>query len=188
MSADETVDMIAADLRAMVNDSIATLTWARAGMEKFANELSSTRTVGANPDPVVTMGHGDPNSPDAVALAQWTKSETVANLSRDGRAWTRLGCDWIVSIFQSWEDDLRPRLATVWGVPATAIQVPLFGDLRLFRHDIIHKRSIATAQHSARAELFKWFAEGNPIVVRPDHLREFVRVAATTPIEPPAAT
>ena len=63
--------------------------------------------------------------------------------------------------------------------------VPLFGDMRLIRNDIIHNRGIASRNKSGRCEVLKWFVEGEVIRIASHHIDDFVRKFRSTPFELP---
>ncbi len=119
------------------------------------------------------MGRGDPNAADARILAEWHRKETLEKLTRGGDAFNRLGRDWVVAIYQAWEDDVRARIAKVAGVDKSNVLNTVFGDLRHVRHDIVHRQGIASSEHSAKTEVLNWFAKGEPIVIDGDHLLDF---------------
>lgn len=177
------MDEVVADLWVEVNESIATLTWAQAGLQRSVEMIKEQPVHPTNPDPRMIMGHGDPNDPDARILAEWRRTETIAKLSPGGDAFNRMGRDWVVSIYQAWEDDLRPRIAKAARVAKADVISEVFGDLRHIRHDIVHRRGVATAEHSAKATLLGWFGAGEPIVIRGVHLLDFKDKLAAHPPE-----
>jgi hypothetical protein len=179
----ESVSDLVEELRREVNESIATLTWARAGFVKAVEFLESQAVHPDNPDPRIILGHGDPNSPGARQLAEWRRSETIAKLSKGGDAFNRVGRDWVVALYQTWEDSLRPRLAKGAGVEKAKISSVVFGDLRHLRHDIVHCLGLATAEHSGKAVLLQWFQVGESIEITNDHLLDFLRQLDRHPIE-----
>ena len=179
----ESVDDVISELHAEVNESIATLTWARVGFMRVVGLLESQPVRSDNPDPRIIMGKGAPNSPAARVLAEWRRAETIAKLSDGGDAFNRLGRDWVVALYQAWEDDIRPRLAKAAGVDKAQVRSIVFGDLRHIRHDIIHRRGVATAEHCGKATLLGWFRVGESIVITNDHLLNFLEQLHRNPIE-----
>jgi hypothetical protein len=164
------------DLHDLVNDSIATVTWARIGFGKVVGEMRDLTGVPENPenpDPMVYIGVGDPNLLDARALARWRRSEMLKQLSPTGDAHARLGRQWLVSLYQEWEDDIRPRLGKAFHVSKERVIAPVFGDLRLMRHDIIHKRGVASSENSGRTQILKWFSPGETIDLVDQHFLDF---------------
>jgi hypothetical protein len=55
------------------------------------------------------------------------------------------------------------------------LKVPVFGDLRHFRHDIAHCRGIANAGNSGKAEVFRdWITIGKLIVIGENEIVSFM--------------
>jgi hypothetical protein len=68
----------------------------------------------------------------------------------------------IVTLFQFWEENIRLRIAQVFGVELIEITHPLFGDIRNFRNAIIHNHGIATTDVE-RNKVFNWYSRGELI-------------------------
>lgn len=65
-------------------------------------------------------------------------------------------------LYQYWEDNIRPRIAQIFGVETNKIVHPLFGDVRNLRNAIIHNRGIAT-DDVEKNELLRWYKRGDII-------------------------
>lgn len=74
----------------------------------------------------------------------------------------------IVTLFQFWEENIRPRIAQVFGVELNEINHPLFGDIRNFRNAIIHNHGFATSDVE-RNEIFNWYKREDLINMRKDN-------------------
>ncbi len=100
--------------------------------------------------------------------------EAVKRRNEDGGTNSRLIANiCIVTLFQYWDEYYRGLLATALGVERKDIQVPLFGDLRRYRHAIVHNRGIATSELEG-CEVFRWFKQGEPILLTRDTFEEIV--------------
>ena len=79
-----------------------------------------------------------------------------------------------------WEEHYRKRISEAMGL-SELLKLPPFGDLRLFRHDIVHHRGIATAEHSGKCEVFTgWFRPGETMHVDTNKVAEFMRAVKVT--------
>jgi hypothetical protein len=55
------------------------------------------------------------------------------------------------------------------------LKVPAFGDLRHFRHDIAHRRAIASRDNSGKAEVFgDWITVGETIAIGENQIVSFM--------------
>lgn len=91
----------------------------------------------------------------------------------------RLSQQWIVAFFTFWEHEFRPRLAESHAVQPNEIVVPLLGDLRLLRNDVVHHRGVATAETTGRCEILgHWFELGDEIYLAVGH---FIELTALFP-------
>ena len=68
--------------------------------------------------------------------------ELVERSMPDGANAVRLRQSVLIYLYTLWEDHLRGELARLAAVAKDAIDSPLFGDLRFYRHAIAHNRGI----------------------------------------------
>jgi hypothetical protein len=79
-----------------------------------------------------------------------------------------------VSVYAEWDEHYRTRITTATGA-AKPIQLPVFGDLRHFRNDIVHHRGIASEDNSGRSEVLShWFAPGDILYFDTPKVAEFM--------------
>jgi hypothetical protein len=90
-----------------------------------------------------------------------------------GRVPCLLGYMWVVFVFAEWEHVFRPRLAEAKACSINEVEVTVFGDLRHYRHDILHHGGVATKEHAGKCEVLRWFGTGDPIDIRTDHVLDF---------------
>ena len=82
----------------------------------------------------------------------------------------------LVTLYQFWEDHFRGRIADALGVdPATALKVPVFGDLRLIRNSIIHNAGVATSD-TAKCEVLRWFKRGDWIELTDQQMESIINL------------
>lgn len=168
---------ILADFQRFLNDATAAAGFATLGLGHLASYLERTPTQASNPDPMIFLGVGDPNDLQSQAYANWRRSEALRQLAHPGPVETRLGQQWIVYVYSAWEHDFRARLAAAYGCPKDAVKVPLLGDLRLIRHDVVHHRGIATQDNTGQCTVLRdWFQPGDAIVLQGHHYEQFMRL------------
>src|SRR5690348_13635332 len=152
MTSQESPSAVIDDLRDFMNDALATSSYARMGLIHEREFLSRPLATAENPDPMIHLGVGDPNE-DFAPYSKWTLSVARRQLAADGPVEQRLGQQWIVYTFTAWEHEYRPRLAQAHGIDRDALTIPLFGDLRLLRNDVVHHHGIATDRNSGKCEV-----------------------------------
>ena len=115
-------------------------------------------------------GHGDPESPDAITLHSVSHGELTDRNLRGGENWIFLANVCLVSIYQYWEDRYRGEIAAAWDKQKDDVRVPIMGDLRHYRHSIIHRAGFAVPE-VARCEVIRWFDPGERIELTEEHMR-----------------
>jgi len=91
----------------------------------------------------------------------------------------------VVSVFSFWEDHYRARIAEELGIPE--LRVPVIGDIRLIRNDIVHHHGVATPRIE-KCQTLCWFKAGDPIIIdagKLDTMMVEVRIAITSLFPPP---
>lgn len=172
MSTVESVAEVLADLRSFLNDALATQAYARMGLIHEYHFTSAFPVTPDNPDPTIFLTAGDPG--EAMPFSQWRRSEVLIHLSQLGPVEQRLSQQWIVYVSPPGSTTIAPRLERAHGLERDALKIPLLGDLRLLRNDVVHHHGIASADNSGRCELLRhWVTIGEPILVTQDHFDEF---------------
>jgi hypothetical protein len=145
-----------------VNDAISSVGFAIAGFSYLRDHCTAVRErTGAN-NPGINLTTSD----EGVGFyARWTVSEILEKTRLDGLAAGQLGAQLIVFLYTLWEDGFRMSFAKAHGCEARDFQVPVLGDLKLMRHDIIHHRSVASSENTGRCQVLRWFKPGE--VIRP---------------------
>lgn len=173
----ETVDGILAELHRELKDMTAAHGFAAMGLRRVSELFATLPRAPENPDPIVFIGIGDPNSPEARQYAQWSLSEALNQVRERGPVETRLGHQWIALLYSLWEHEYRPRLALAHGRDKDDEMYPLLGDLRRLRHDVLHHGGVATQEWTGRCEVVgHWFPAGDVIRLEGRHFEEFVRL------------
>jgi hypothetical protein len=169
---DSSASALLDDFRAHVNDGLATLHFAGWAMKEFADRQAAIPADPANPDPQFPIVNSDSGSPRMLAV--WRLSRLVREFEFSGPAENRLGQQWIVTTFSEWEERVRPAVAAAVGVEKNEVAIPVLGDLRNWRNDIVHHGAVATAGNSGKNQILNRFMPGDPIVpLYVDHITFF---------------
>ena len=155
-----------------LNDAIAAFSFARLGLRSVAETTARLPAMPQNPDPMHYIGVGDVTSPEA--FWAWRRSELLWQVAQDGPAETHLGHQWIVFVYDGWQEVHRPRLAAAHGCGKGDLRYPVLGDLRHLRNDVVHHNGTATAQNTGKCVVLgHWFATGDVIRLTDEHFVEF---------------
>lgn len=145
--------------------SIASVEVARLGLRMFRAEILKQLPADSNPDPMIYIGAGDPDDPSTIPTTAVRRSALLSDTAHQARVEVELGQQWIVATYSRWEKHFRPVIARSLGVPSEDVLIPLFGDLRRLRHDVVHHLGTATAKWSGRCELLPALEENERIEV-----------------------
>ena len=84
----------------------------------------------------------------------------------DGRNGRLIGNYLLIALYQYWEDSWRGRIADALGLSTKdGITSDFWGDLRLIRICLIHKRGIADRDLVKKTVALNWFQEGDQITL-----------------------
>ena len=155
-----------------LDDAIAAYSFARLGLRSVAETTAGLPAMAQNPDPMHYIGVGDPTAPEP--FWAWRRSELLWQVAPDGPVETHLGQQWIGHVYAGWQEAYRPRLAAAHGCGKADLRYPVLGDLRHLRNDVVHHRGTATSHNTGRCVVLgHWFAAGDVIRLRDEHLVEF---------------
>ena len=101
-----------------------------------------------------------PMDPDHRVLHQTTQANFKARNSKRGANYRRSVHILIVFIYEYWETEYRGRIATNIDIPRNDLKLPLMGDLRLLRHDIIHHQGVLRPATIEKLEVINGFTKG----------------------------
>ena len=149
----DSAQVILDDLSRSFNDLTAAHAFSTMGLTRIPEYFAMMPKYPENPDPVVLIGINPPNNPDTPPYARWRLSEALKQIEPNGAVVTRLGHQWIMSLYALWEDEYRPGLAAVHGRSVDDEKYDLLGDLRYMRYDVVHHCGIATSGNSGRCVL-----------------------------------
>lgn len=171
----ESVEGVLEDLQADLNGLTAGEGFLDVALTKLDEFLDQMPRYPGNPDPIWTLGIGDPNLPGASPYAAMRISEIKVQIADGGELAVRLGHQWIVFLFALWDETYRPRLAAAHGCDKNDIKAPILGDLRRLRNDVVHHAGIATTRNTGKCEVLQgWFQPGDLIVMTGHLYNEFI--------------
>lgn len=120
------------------------------------------------------MYYGDgPEDSVSVVDHTATRGERIARNAREGDNCRFIGNMCLVYIYSFWEHQYRQAIAEFLGLEDGKIALDIFGDIRLYRHSIIHTRGIAT-EEIEKCKVLKWFLEGDEIFLTEPMFRDVV--------------
>lgn len=96
----------------------------------------------------------DPHSPDVIHQRIVRSDEFVAVNSEAGFNEQQICWAIVTFVFSYWNEEIRPQVARARGLQPDNLEVGVFGDLRLLRHNILHNGGMLPgAQHRRLAVL-----------------------------------
>jgi len=165
-------DVVIDEFKQAVTTSCAIHGASLTGIRRLADDMVKAPRSPKNPDPTIAFSDGDPNLPTTRHAGRVPFSRFMALAAEGGLAEQRLGHQLVVFVYTIWESEYRPKLASALQVPPNNVEVPILGDLRRIRNDVVHNRGIASADHTAKCVELRWFSAGDPILVRHEHIIE----------------
>jgi hypothetical protein len=120
-------------------------------------------------------GRGDPNDPNNVMQHQTTQGEYKARNSPGGSNYRLLSHSFIVFVFHLWEQEHRPKIATLLGIRTNELKLPILGDVRLLRNEILKHRGVLTEDESKRLQVIGGLEVGQDINFSGDNIEQLVR-------------
>lgn len=139
----------------------------------FAQNAKRVAKNQINPHASFIFADGDPTDPDAIILHE---CNMLSYLTRNGKGAgneVMLGNLFVITIYQFWEHEFRPRLADIMQIDRGSIKAPIFGDMRIFRQCILHHFGICTVKVN-KCEIMKIFRPGDQIKTDEKFVRELV--------------
>jgi hypothetical protein len=158
-----TIDSWRNEFHVVVGEIFGLYLDATSGFDHLLAKLQEVLNVHPSPETAsFRYGDGDPNSPNAKELHSVPIRDLKKRLGQDSDDYIHIANYCIVTLFQFWEGEFRPRLAELRRVTIDEIQVDEWGDLRILRNAIIHNKGVANSD-VAKMKVFRWFSDGLPI-------------------------
>jgi hypothetical protein len=112
-----------------------------------------SRRIENNQPVIVWASLEDPSRPDVIhhriiRADEFVKVNSEAGFNEQQVCWAI-----IVFLFAYWDEEIRPQIAKIRGVPANNIQFDALGDLRILRKSIVHNGGVLTAADHAKLKL-----------------------------------
>jgi hypothetical protein len=124
-------------------------------------------------DSKIFFGRGNPNDPNNVLLHTTTRGEYRRRNLIGGSNHRLLAQYFVVLVYHLWDNEYRPRIAEILGCPEpNALKLPICGDLRLLRHEILKHRGVVTKETIARLEVLKQIPAEQPLNLSADNVEQ----------------
>ena len=115
----------------------------------------------------------DPNSPEVIHHRTIRTDEFIAANSEKGFNEQQVCWSIIVFVFAYWDEEIRPKIANVRGVKTDDVTVDAFGDLRLLRRSIVHRKGIiSAADHAKLQKMRELVRPDEPITLSHDQMHK----------------
>lgn len=159
----------------LLNDAAGCAVYARLALPLFlevppVREMLSSAIPGAR----LLIGDSMPHLPEATFHQAWGVESLPERLAPGGLVDISIGRQWLITIYAYWEDNYRAKFAKTLGLEnADELTDDRFGDLRLMRHDLVHRGGVASKRYAASCKIFQWFNEGDIIHLTGQHIKLF---------------
>jgi hypothetical protein len=117
---------------------------------------------------------GDPNDPNNVMQHRTTQGEFKRRNARNGSNYVRTAHWLIVLVFEYWETEHRARIASALRLKKDEFKIPLFGDIRRLRNDIIHNQGNVSEETVKKCEVMAGFSSGTALCLRIEDVKQFI--------------
>ena len=124
-------------------------------------------------DSKVFVGRGNPNDPTNVLLHTTTRGEYRQRNLTGGSNHRLLAQYFVVLVYHLWENEYRLRIAKTLGcTDVNELKLPICGDLRLLRHEILKHRGIVKKETMAKLEVLKQIPAEQPLNLSADDVEQ----------------
>lgn len=114
---------------------------------------------------------------EPLVMQVWQLDELQGRLSPSGSIACFMGDQWLVTVYQQWDQVLRRKAAEELGVECSEVKVPILGDLRRLRIDVVHNQGHASRHNTGKCEfLHHWFTDGERILIDLEKVQEFMEL------------
>jgi hypothetical protein len=108
-------------------------------------------------------------------LHRTTQGQFKARNDTGGSNYRLLSHNFIVFAFHLWEQEYRPRIATLLSIEAEELKIPILGDLRLLRNEVLKHRGVLTEKVRMRLEVIGGLQAGQVINFAEDDIEQLIR-------------
>ena len=116
-------------------------------------EAQGQKETGTTDDNRFFYTLGDPLSTENLLLHETTQGDFKARNRDEGPNYVLLARFLIVILFELWETGYRSDIAKAADIPRSELLLPVFGDLRLLRHEILHNKGRLTPEIAQKLEV-----------------------------------
>jgi hypothetical protein len=121
------------------------------------------------------IGKGDPDDRDHALQHTTTQGEFKARNETGGHNSVRMAQLFMVLVFEHWEELYRPRIASSLNLRSRELKVPVLGDIRLLRNDILHNHGVLAKGTADRLEAISGLEADCRIILDEHEVDEMVK-------------
>lgn len=122
------------------------------------------------------FGKESPTDPNNQVLHSTTQGEFKRRNGYKGKNHALLAQLLLVMLYEYWDTEYRYRIAKALGFQrADQLKIPLFGDLRRLRNDILHRQGIASPETVSKLEIIKAITPNKPIIPTAGNVDRLIR-------------
>lgn len=140
---------------------------ANTGFDLFSKKIAEASTPQTR-QAQMFFGADDPNKPDAHYVHSAKTQDVIDRNSKDNENARLLALACIVFVYSVWETEIRPKYADALGIEPHDIKSDLFGDLRHYRHAILHNNGILDKE----TPTLKYVNVGEAISLSEENMKE----------------
>lgn len=104
---------------------------------------------------VVSSSLEDPSSPDVIHNRIMRVADYLAENAEGGFNERQVCWSIMVFIFARWDEEVRPRIAAIRGIPVDEVKLDALGDLRILRVAIVHNGGLLSAKDHAKLKVMR---------------------------------
>jgi hypothetical protein len=123
----------------------------------------------------IFLGRGAPDDPSIIIQHRTTQGEFKTRNAPSGSNHIRAAQLLIVLIFAFWESRYRASIASALGTDPENLKVPILGDLRRLRNDIVHCQGIVQKDTASKLQVLTELKADAPIVLSDDNVLALVQ-------------
>lgn len=122
------------------------------------------------------IGRGNPNKPGSVLYHATTQGQYKDRNAKDGPNAIYMAQVLVVLIYEYWENVHRHRIASAIGLQNSSdLKTPIMGDIRLLRHDILHRQGIVDKVTVSKLQVVQGLQPGGRVELSEVQVESLVR-------------
>jgi len=145
-------------------------------------QMISTHSISKLDGKSFIYGKGNPTIKGAYPLHTCSQGECKERNKLNGKNYQIIAGLCIIMIYDYWEDYYRGKIAEENEVNKDDIKWDIMGDLKHFRHSIIHHQGIAISEIK-NCKILRWFEGGDEININKDKMENIIKIIKETNVK-----